>query len=240
MALIRDGDGGTPQVHTGGGALRADRPDRSVGVDDRLFHQQVLAGCRPRACSDLPVPTARQYQRVDPVREIAIRSSSFNNTPSGTSTGVAAGGRVEGAGGGCKPDSVPRGRRSFILAARYRSAPATYPGDAPAGAGDGDGQPSTPLLGLAPHGVYRAFAVTGEAVRSYRTLSPLPAAEPRAVCSLRHFPSRCHGRALPGMLPVWSPDLPLRYRSTQRTPASSDRTHNIGSRVEHVTGLVWI
>jgi hypothetical protein len=31
-----------------------------------------------------------------------------------------------------------------------------------------------PLLGLAPGGVYRATAVTGGAVRSYRTLSPLP------------------------------------------------------------------
>ena len=31
------------------------------------------------------------------------------------------------------------------------------------------------LLGLAPGGVYRAVAVAGDAVRSYRTLSPLPA-----------------------------------------------------------------
>src|SRR5438552_12431777 len=31
-----------------------------------------------------------------------------------------------------------------------------------------------PLLGLAPGGVYPATAVTGGAVRSYRTLSPLP------------------------------------------------------------------
>jgi len=32
-----------------------------------------------------------------------------------------------------------------------------------------------PLFGLAPGGVCRAAAVTGDAVRSYRTLSPLPA-----------------------------------------------------------------
>ena len=32
-----------------------------------------------------------------------------------------------------------------------------------------------PLFGLAPGGVYPATAVTGGAVRSYRTLSPLPA-----------------------------------------------------------------
>ena len=33
-----------------------------------------------------------------------------------------------------------------------------------------------PLFGLAPGGVYPATAVTGGAVRSYRTLSPLPTA----------------------------------------------------------------
>jgi len=42
------------------------------------------------------------------------------------------------------------------------------------------------LFGLAPGGVYPATAVTGSAVRSYRTLSPLPHKE--AVCFLWHFP----------------------------------------------------
>ena len=36
----------------------------------------------------------------------------------------------------------------------------------------GPGRP--PLLGLAPGGVYHAVPVAGDAVRSYRTLSPLP------------------------------------------------------------------
>ncbi len=36
-----------------------------------------------------------------------------------------------------------------------------------------------PLFGLAPGGVYRAASVAGRAVRSYRTLSPLPAAPKR-------------------------------------------------------------
>ena len=36
----------------------------------------------------------------------------------------------------------------------------------------------SPLLGLAPGGVYRAAAVAGSAVRSYRTLSPLPSYAP--------------------------------------------------------------
>jgi hypothetical protein len=41
------------------------------------------------------------------------------------------------------------------------------------------------------------------AVRSYRTVSPLPdlLAEPSAVCSLLHFPSPRGAQALPGTLP---------------------------------------
>jgi len=42
---------------------------------------------------------------------------------------------------------------------------------------EGPGRP--PLFGLAPGGVYRAVPVAGDAVRSYRTLSPLPAAPKR-------------------------------------------------------------
>jgi hypothetical protein len=55
------------------------------------------------------------------------------------------------------------------------------------------GAPS--LLGLAPGGVYHAIPVAGNAVRSYRTLSPLPAGRPAkrlhpgpAVFFLWHFP----------------------------------------------------
>jgi len=36
------------------------------------------------------------------------------------------------------------------------------------------GPPHPPLFGLAPGGVCHALSVTGEAVRSYRTVSPLP------------------------------------------------------------------
>jgi hypothetical protein len=48
--------------------------------------------------------------------------------------------------------------------------------------------PAPLLFGLAPGGVYRAVSVAGNAVRSYRTVSPLPASLPRkrdeklAVC----------------------------------------------------------
>ena len=44
--------------------------------------------------------------------------------------------------------------------------------------------------------------VTRDAVRSYRTFSPLPAArKPQAVCFLWHFPWAHAPQALPGTLP---------------------------------------
>ena len=54
----------------------------------------------------------------------------------------------------------------------------------------GDRSPAPPLFGFAPGGVCRAVSVAGNAVRSYRTLSPLPrlTQRPAAVCSLWHFP----------------------------------------------------
>jgi hypothetical protein len=89
--------------------------------------------------------------------------------------------------------------------------------------------PSAPLFGLAPHGVYRAPAVAGGAVRSYRTVSPLPSFR-RAVCSLWHFPSRRRDRELPGMPPVWSSDFPLRA-PLKRSPERSRGPLGAGNRV---------
>ena len=69
------------------------------------------------------------------------------------------------------------------------------------------------LFGLAPGGVYPATPVAGGAVRSYRTLSPLPAdpglnLSAPAVCFLWHFPWGRPRRALPGTVFPWSPDFP--------------------------------
>ena len=51
-------------------------------------------------------------------------------------------------------------------------------------------RPVPSLFGLAPGGVCRAASVAGDAVRSYRTVSPLPRFTQRAaaVCSLWHCP----------------------------------------------------
>ena len=61
------------------------------------------------------------------------------------------------------------------------------------------GRRNDSLFGLAPGGVYPAKPVTSLAVRSYRTISPLPATQ--AVSFLWHFPSAHAARALPGTLP---------------------------------------
>ena len=66
------------------------------------------------------------------------------------------------------------------------------------------------LFGLAPGGVCRAAPVAGRAVRSCRTVSPLPCRSTGGVFSValsltRLAPNR---RALPGTVVPWSPDFP--------------------------------
>ena len=61
----------------------------------------------------------------------------------------------------------------------------------PAGSSDQPGviaRATRPLCGLASGGVCRALLVTEEAVRFYRTVSPLPTLRP-AVCFLLHCPA---------------------------------------------------
>ena len=75
-------------------------------------------------------------------------------------------------------------------------------------------QPS--LFDLAPGGACHASRVAARAVRSYRTLSPLPRKRGGllsvALSLKRPKPPR---RALPGTVPSWSPDFP-------RTPSSEE------------------
>ena len=86
----------------------------------------------------------------------------------------------------CKPGSVPPANghwRSFLWTVHRWTVLATYPGVS------GLRQPyrrtgATPLFGLAPGGACHAVPLAGSAVRSYRTLSPLPAPKRRrsALC----------------------------------------------------------
>lgn len=72
------------------------------------------------------------------------------------------------------------------------------------------GHASASLFDLAPGRVYHAAPVASHAVRSYRTISPLPS-RGWAVYFLLHFPWAYTPQALPGTLPCWSPDFPLFY-----------------------------
>ncbi len=66
------------------------------------------------------------------------------------------------------------------------------------------------LFGLAPGGVFPATAVTGSAVRSYRTFSPLPA--PKRLGGMFSV-ALSVGSRLPAVSrrpALWSPDFPLR------------------------------
>lgn len=69
-----------------------------------------------------------------------------------------------------------------------------------------------PLFSIAPGGACHASFVAKRAVRSYRTVSPLPSVSPkrraRAVCFLWRYPLGCPSRALPGTVVLWSPDFP--------------------------------
>ena len=94
----------------------------------------------------------------------------------------------------CKPGSVPRRRGPQRRSEGHFSGPGLAAGICPLGRASGlpaacpSGRPGpgrgptampaahTPLLGLAPGGVCRAGGLTPAAVRSYRTVSPLPAA----------------------------------------------------------------
>src|SRR5215475_3875876 len=93
-----------------------------------------------------------------------------------------------------------------------------------AGAGPEGPVGRPPLCGLAPGGVCHAAPVSGSAVRSYRTLSPLPPVLRRgatAVCSLWHFPWGRPRRVLPGTVFPWSPDFPPPSKLGSGHPAAS-------------------
>ncbi len=78
--------------------------------------------------------------------------------------------------------------------------------------GSSGGQPSNaPLRGLAPDGVCRATSVTGRAVGSYSTFSPLPEhrlLDIRAVCFSVALSSRSPSPGVTRHPALWSPDFP--------------------------------
>jgi len=116
------------------------------------------------------------------------------------------------------------GGRSFLWAAHYCAALATYPEVVTHRAGACPPKRTPPLFGLAPRGVFPATAITGSAVRSYRTFSPLPRRS-EAVYFLWHFPSTALERRRPDVIrhaALWSSDFPLSARATW-SPAEAGR-----------------
>ena len=98
--------------------------------------------------------------------------------------GRAAVGRGEECQAACKPGSVPapcgamddHSSGTSVAGRLARPTRAAAAETRLAGTGPEGPAGRPPLCGLAPGGVYHAAAVAGSAVRSYRTLSPLPAA----------------------------------------------------------------
>jgi hypothetical protein len=128
----------------------------------------------------------------------------------------------------CKPNSVRRiapAGRSFLWAAHYCAALATYPEVVTRRASTCDRQADAPpLFGLAPCGVFPATTIASGAVRSYRTFSPLPRLR-KAVYFLWHFPSPAFERRRPDVIrhtALWSSDfpLPIRYLIARRSRAT--------------------
>ena len=64
------------------------------------------------------------------------------------------------------------------------------------------------LFGLAPGGVYRAPFLAVGAVRSYRTVSPLPDASARRSVLCGTFPGVTPARRYLAPCLSWSPDFP--------------------------------
>ena len=104
--------------------------------------------------------------------------------------------------------TIPLGRASRRAS---RGQPGQRSGNAP-GVARADPRRRLPLFGLAPGGVYPATPVAGGAVRSCRTVSPLPTSHDLsrgwAVCSLWHCPWGRPRRPLAGTVFPWSPDFP--------------------------------
>ena len=155
---------------------------------------------------------------------IQFRSLAARNRLGGQSCGQGVGKRRQAA---CKPGSVrPRGKRGrdghssgTRLAARLARPTRATGQDHPRFHRPEKEVPDRlrrpPLLGLAPGGVCRAAPVAGGAVRSCRTLSPLPGAagpiagtrRSRAVCFLWHFPWGRPRRPLAGTVVPVEPGL---------------------------------
>ena len=136
----------------------------------------------------------------------------------------------------CKPGSVLRflqEGQSFIWDGCCQPPRATHPGREPKTAH------ARPLFGLAPGGVYLASDVATAAVRSYRTLSPLPPGRrrfafcgtfPRLAPGGHYPPPRLHGAR------TFLRERVTPQTATARPSDPADIRANGGGRESHLAG----
>ena len=138
---------------------------------------QRLEGWKFLANQALGISKTSTYWHRDRSPEAGGNSAVFEISDAGQPHPLHRRGRRQTA---CKPGSVPRkpGGWPFIWDNRRRLPRATYPDGGPETRLDAPaiirGPPAPSLFGLAPGKACHAAPVASRAVRSYRTLSPLP------------------------------------------------------------------
>ena len=78
----------------------------------------------------------------------------------------------------------------------------------------------SPLFGLAPRGVYPAGGITPAAVRSYRTISPLPSVSGRRYIFCGTFRIPLGTPAVSRHAALWRPDFPPPFPEATAHPAA--------------------
>ena len=114
----------------------------------------------------------------------------------------------------CKPVSVPLRAAVIHLDRPLLAGSSDLPGSL-----TGRAVPP-PLFGLAPRGVFTAGRITPAAVRSYRTISPLPSAFGRRYIFCCTFRIRNRTPAVSRHAALWRPDFPLPFLEATTRPAA--------------------
>jgi len=114
----------------------------------------------------------------------------------------------------CKPVSVPVKATVIRLGLSSLTGSSDLPGSQA-----GRAAPS-PLFGLAPRGVYPAGGITPAAVRSYRTISPLPSVSGRRYIFCGTFRIPRGTPAVSRHAALWRPDFPPPFPAATVHPAA--------------------
>ena len=149
---------------------------RPAPPPDRARQTPGRALARPRAA---PPRLRRSRGLAGPPGPISVSGGAQTHAPPETATALLEGEITVGVSrpisrvlsGGLLRDGHSSGAP---LARRLEQPTRAAAGIEPGTLGASPERPAPPLFGLAPGGVCRAASVAGGAVRSYRTVSPLP------------------------------------------------------------------